>query len=87
MKPSLRASEEMVKALERAVVNLDIDNINGDRAVHYLRQIQQAVLDKATVQQMNLHDTMTPGGDITPKSQTAAESVDQKPVSSGPRFH
>jgi len=88
MRPSLRAVEEMNKALERALLQLDTHNLNGDRAVHYLRQLQQAVIDRQTVQQMNISDTKQP--DATPPEAMASDSSamdEQAAPSTGPRFH
>lgn len=42
MRPQLRAAQEMVVRLEDVVSSLNLDNINEERAMGYLREIQKA---------------------------------------------
>lgn len=89
MMPSLRAAEQMEKFLEQAILGLDVDTLNGDTALHYLRQFQQSLVDRMTLQQLTVEGAMAP-------SETPARSVrpemaeDDEPTASAgssPKFH
>ncbi|KKN80610.1 hypothetical protein LCGC14_0328290 [marine sediment metagenome] len=87
MKPSLRAAEEMTKGHERALLSMDLDNLNPDRALFYLKQMQTSLIDRISVQQLNVHDSMKPV--VNQSSDTPVEAPAESHVkpSPGPRFH
>lgn len=45
MKPALRSAQAMSEALEAAVIGIDTDTLTGERAIHYLRQLQDAFVN------------------------------------------
>lgn len=44
MNPALRTAKLMTEVLERSLANLDLDNINPDRAMHILNEIKESVI-------------------------------------------
>lgn len=81
MRPSLRAAQEFSKAMERALLNLDVENINGERAKLYLQQFRDALIDLSVVEQHTTKDT------LRQEALQATEADVTKPSSPTMRIH
>jgi len=88
MKPTLNAAIRMDEALEERLLMLDTSKINGDSAIHYLHQLQQAVANLKTVNQLNYAASLSTGvaTDPAPSGNDAAEAPEDR-RQQGPRFH
>lgn len=89
MNPALRAAETLNQAHQEAVINMDIDNLNGDRAIHYLRQFQESLINLKTVKALTIQNSFSNAQQAAPRPEApATEQPEPTPQnSSGPRFH
>jgi hypothetical protein len=74
MKPSLRYAELLRQQIESAVIDMDCNQIHGERAVHVLRQIQNAFRHEQEQQLCELQDL---GMDTAKFQRTAQEVVEE----------
>ena len=81
MRPSLRAAQEFNKGMERALLELDVENINPDRAKVYLQQLRDGLVDRVLVEQHTAKDTLRQEGSHSP------EQDDPTPTGPSMRMH
>ena len=83
MRPELRAAQEMARALETAVMNLDLSTVNPERAMAYLSQLKDAFIARAEVEQ----DPLVAAALAQAPEQAAEQEPSSPATSSSPRFH
>ncbi|ENA27124.1 hypothetical protein HMPREF1487_09337 [Pseudomonas sp. HPB0071] len=90
LKPSLRAADVMTRAIVTNLCSMDLTNINADRAVFYLREIQRTFI---AAEKQKLHELEVTGRVDVSSMRHAQDQIDSlnppqpTPRSSAPKMH
>lgn len=88
LKPSLRAAEMMARVLEQNLCSLDLTAINGDKATHYLMEIQRAFIQRREHAQIELAENgMVEWPVMVEAFNEAHDTPTPSRPSRGPSFH